>query len=171
MPDIIQWDQSAASRIDMDFAIRQAEQLVTRCRTRYIVPVPRTAAGQGPASEAQVREAMTAGGIIQARQDQYIAAWNLLKLQGLNAGPLAPPTGRRPTYAQMRAALSAAGLPIPLTNAETARAYQQLTGQSQVPPLPEIPAPPQRPENEILGELQTVATDETEYPPFGGGRQ
>jgi hypothetical protein len=177
---IVPWDGTVAGLVILEESVRQAEQLVNRCRTRFIAPIPRTAAGQQPASEAQVRAAMTSGGIIEERQTQYIVAWNRLKLQGVGGvAPLPPASTRRPTYAAMRASLQEAGMPVPRTNAEVLRAYQQLTGQSQLPALPEIPPAPAPapapalpvPQDSIFGELQTVATDDTEYPPFGGGRQ
>jgi hypothetical protein len=170
LPEIMQWDGTASARLNMDIAVRQAEALVTRCRTRFIAPVPRTAAGQQPASEEQVRAAMTSGGIIEERQNQYIVAWNLLKLQGVNLGPAAGAV-RGPTLTQQRATLNAQraeqGLP-PLT----AQQFRTIN-QAPVLPAPPAPAPPPmpRPQDEVFGELPVTADDVAAFPPFGGGRQ
>jgi hypothetical protein len=167
--DIYQWTGSASSRVDIEIAARNAEALVARCRSRYIAPVPRTAAGQQPASEQQVRAALRDGGIIESRIDDYITSWNRLKLQGV-AGPAALQV-RPPTIAQQRASLNAQraeqGLP-PLS-------VSQFRTINQAPILPSpapapAPAPAPVPQDSIFGELPTVSTD-VEYPPFGGGRQ
>jgi hypothetical protein len=105
-----EWDYTTPGLVDIERTVQQAEQLVTRARTRFLAPTY-------AASEQQVRAALLDGGILPDRVDQYIAAWTrqLLAVPRPGAGSRVPISVQR-----IQAANNRSGIVLPGASPATA---------------------------------------------------
>jgi hypothetical protein len=174
MPDVHQWNGTAADYVDIETAVRSAEQLVSRCRTRFLAAGSAT---NPPPSEQQVRAALLAGAILPDKINYYLQQWNIQKLTGAPGIRQLTPTQR---LAQDRADVNAQRLMQGLPSLSAAQYRQMMIappGTAPLPPLPQPQQPPPQPAPRPVpfdGRVSAPVSAGDEEPPlqsFGGGRR